>query len=273
MKRTLSSEPYYKKVGRSRAVDGFELAEITYGPRLEIPGHTHNNAGFCLVLQGSYTENYHKKALACRARTVTFSPAGEWHSNYFYESGSQCFTIEIDHKWLRHVGEYGITLDRPVGHLGGSLTWLATKLYLEFQEDDDASILSIEGLALEMMAETSRRLNPRQARRVPLWLRQARDILQDRFSERLTLSDIARPIGVHPVHLAAVFRQHYHCSVGEHLRRLRIEFACREIAATDSPLAQIALAAGFAHQSQFSRTFKRLTGQTPAQYRSTFRSS
>lgn len=273
MKLNLPSEPRRGKVGRRRVVDGFELAEISYGPRLEIPRHEHKDAGFCLVLQGSYTENYNRKALACRARTVTFSPAGERHSNYFYDSGSRCFTIEIDARRLRHVSECGITLDSPLGHNGSSLTRLATKLYTEFREDDDASTLSIEGLALEMIAETSRRLNPRQARKVPRWVRQARDLLHDRFSERLTLSLIAAPLGVHPVHLATVFRQHYRCTVGEYIRRLRIEFACREIAATDAPLAQVALAAGFAHQSQFSRTFKSLTGLTPAQYRSTFRRS
>jgi AraC family transcriptional regulator len=271
MKLNIPSESSHKKVGRSRVIEGFELAEIAYEPRLEIPRHVHKDAGFCLVLQGSYTENYNRRALACKARTVTFSPAGEWHSNQFYDLGSQCFIIEIDDKRLRHVSEYGITLDRPVGQVGGSLTWLATKLYKEFQEDDDASTLSIEGLALEMIAETSRRLNPVKSSQIPRWLRQARDILHERFSERLTLSDVARPVGVHPIYLAALFRQHYHCTVGEHIRRLRIEFACREIAATDIPLAQIALAAGFAHQSQFSRTFKRLTGLTPAQYRSTFR--
>ena len=273
MKLNLSAELCHKKIGRSRVVADFELAEIAYGPRLEIPRHAHQQAGFCLVLRGSYTETYHRNTLSCEALTVTFSPAEEWHSNHFYNSGSQCFTIEIDPDRLRHAGEHGIVLNRPARYTGGSLVWLATRLYREFKESDEASTLSIEGLALEMMAETSRLLSRLPKRGIPGWLKHAREILHDGFSERLTLADIAEPVGVHPVYLAAAFRRHYRCTVGEYVRQLRIEFARREIAATNTPLAQIALAAGFAHQSQFSRTFKRLTGMTPAQYRSTFRSS
>jgi AraC family transcriptional regulator len=76
---------------------------------------------------------------------------------------------------------------------------------------------------------------------------------------------------VHPVYLACAFRRHYRSTVGEYVRRLRVEFACRELSATRAPLAQVALAAGFADQSQFSRTFKRVVGLTPTEYRKMFR--
>jgi len=39
-------------------------------------------------------------------------------------------------------------------------------------------------------------------------------------------------------------------------------------AGSDAPLVEIALSAGFSEQSHFSRTFKRLTGLTPSEYRS-----
>jgi AraC family transcriptional regulator len=130
----------------------------------------------------------------------------------------------------------------------------------------------MEGLALELLGELARRRAGGAESRPPRWLRQARALLQERFAEGLTLEEIALAVGVHPAHLASVFRAQHGCTVGDYLRRLRIEFACREIARSDTPLVEIALDAGFANQSHFTRIFKRLTGMTPAAYRRAFSS-
>ena len=86
-------------------------------------------------------------------------------------------------------------------------------------------------------------------------------------SESLSLSQVARAVNVHPVYLAREFRRHYRCTVGEYVRRTRVEAACREMLKPDSSLAEIALICGFHDQSHFSRTFKRVMSVTPAVYR------
>jgi len=72
---------------------------------------------------------------------------------------------------------------------------------------------------------------------------------------------------VHPVHLARTFRRVHQITFAGYVRHVRIEFARRELAALESPLGDIAVAAGFCDQSHFSRLFKRYTGLTPAEYR------
>jgi len=144
------------------------------------------------------------------------------------------------------------------------------KLYKEFREMDEASPLAIEGLALEMLAEVSRRKVKVADRRPPRWLSQALDLLHEQFSERLTIAYLATSVGVQPVHLAREFRKFYRRTIGEHIRQLRIEHACGELCVSDASLAAIASAAGFSDQSHFSRTFKRLMLMTPAQYRAAF---
>ncbi len=64
-----------------------------------------------------------------------------------------------------------------------------------------------------------------------------------------------------------MFNKYYQSTVGDHLRGLRLEFACREMVTSDAPLSQIALAAGFSDQSHFSRMFKRHMGVSPTKYR------
>jgi AraC family transcriptional regulator len=146
-----------------------------------------------------------------------------------------------------------------------------TRLYGEFRSLQSGSSLVIEALATEIAVEASRRKTVSQERRPPLWLQKVTDLLNDRFAESPSLTQMAASVGVHPVHLARTFRQFHHCTVGEYVRRLRIEFACRRITESSSTLVEIALAAGFSDQSQFCHAFKRAIGMTPAQFRSEIR--
>jgi AraC family transcriptional regulator len=69
-----------------------------------------------------------------------------------------------------------------------------------------------------------------------------------------------------------VFRQQYGCTVGDYVRKLRLDFASRQLATSSASLAAIALAAGFADQSHFTKAFRRASGMTPAEWRRHFRS-
>ena len=77
---------------------------------------------------------------------------------------------------------------------------------------------------------------------------------------------------MHPVTLARAFRTFYGCSVGEYLRRVRVDLAGRWLSDTNLGLAQIALSAGFCDQSHFSNVFRRIIGLTPSRYRREARS-
>ncbi|MDT4898528.1 MAG: AraC family transcriptional regulator [Acidobacteriota bacterium] len=268
-----SSMEHNGEIIDSKLIAGFHLTETAYAPRVKVPSHSHRYACFCFVLQGTYTETYRGKTIECRPSHLVFRPAEEMHADHFGDRGVRCFIIEVETQWLMSLRERSIGMDKPASFQSVSLAWLAMKLRSESRQADAFTSLAVEGLMLEMCAEIARRSSKTSERQPPRWLNQAKEILHENFTEQMTLSDIAESVGVHPVYLAGVFRQHYHCTIGEYVRRLRIEFASRELARTAAPLIDIALASGFAHQSHFSRTFKRLTGLTPAQYRAATRSS
>jgi AraC family transcriptional regulator len=135
---------------------------------------------------------------------------------------------------------------------------------------DPVGPLAIEGLMLELLVETSRRRENVSERKPPHWLRQARDLVNDRFAENLSLDDIAATVKVHPSHLARVFRQQYGCSIGEYTRQLRLDHARHELSTSEASLLEIAVASGFSDQSHFSKAFKRHTGLTPTEFRRIF---
>jgi AraC family transcriptional regulator len=126
--------------------------------------------------------------------------------------------------------------------------------------------IDVEAFALEVVADLAHdRCAPERG--VPRWLTRVRDQLHDGDGQPISLTAIAASVGVHPTHLARTFRRSYGRTIGDYLRQVRVREACDRLVESDAPLADIAMATGFADQSHFGRTFKRLLGITPAAYR------
>ncbi|HKR00535.1 MAG TPA: AraC family transcriptional regulator [Pyrinomonadaceae bacterium] len=246
------------------------MTETLYAQSLKLPEHSHSSAYFCFVLQGSFTERQGRGLRTCGASTLIFHPADDAHSDQFH-TRARCFNLQLDVRWVERLRQHSTILNRPATWQGGLLAQLAAKLYREFRQLDELSPLVIEGLALEILGEATRAAANRPRLAPPRWLLQAREYLHEQFSESLTLSKVAGLVGVHETHLAREFRRYYGCTAGEYIRRRRIEFACLKLSASNTPLSEIALSAGFVDQSHFTRTFKRAAGMSPAQYRKLFR--
>jgi len=247
------------------------IGEVEYGSRFERPRHVHERATFHFILQGGYTEEHEGQSSECGTLTLLFQPAGYEHSYRGLPGKSRTLTIEFDDQWISRLRNHSLDLDTP-GFFSGPLErWMMMRLYDEFRRLDPCSPLVIEALTVEIAVATARRQKNHPKAPAPRWLEQATNLLHDRFADSFTLSDLAGSVGVHPVHLARVFRREHHCTVGEYVRRLRIDYATKQMIVSDSSIIEIALAAGFSDQSQFSHAFKRVTGLTPAKFRAQVR--
>jgi len=263
----LLAERFHGERLKSLQVPGFILSERKYPPSFETPLHSHRRALFCLAIEGAYTARYGPRTCTCEPSSLLFYAPDEIHSDRFHDSGGRFFIIEIDTWWLEKAREQVAIIDSSADFSGGDLTLFALNLYKEFLETDDVSPLIVEGLMLALIGKISRSARATLGAHAPRWLEQARELMRDRFRETLTLAEIASEVGVNPTYLSRVFQQHYQSTIGEYLRRLRIEFACHALITSNAPLCQIALAAGFSDQSHFTRLFKRQMGLPPAKYR------
>ena len=257
----------YNHVINKFELSGFSLTEAIYPPRLRQPRHTHEIAHISFIFQGGYTERHPKKAWNCQISTLVFHPFGLTHSLDFDDAETHLFTVQIKPRWLDYIGEIPEVLNRPAYFYRGLPVCIATRLLREYRLGDSASPLAMEGLALEMIAAASNDYAASRRPKSSRWLNQTREFLHAEFAKNLTIEKIAKIAGVHPSHLARSFREQVGYTIGEYVRRLRVEFASHQLSSTDASLGEIAAVAGFSDQSHFSRTFKTYFGVTPGEYR------
>lgn len=260
-------EGFSGEILQARRTADFGVIEVAYAPNQVLPLHSHQHAYISVALRGSYLEQSKASAWECPAGGTIFHAAGESHSNRFFERGARLVVLEIHPRFLTQIADQGIPTDNPNTVTNPHCTHLAMRLDQAMRRSDPLSALCMEGLGLELLSET---LQPRFEdgnRRHPDWLERVREILHDRYREHLTLTELASAVQVHPVHLARAFRKRYQCCVGDFIRKLRVEAACRELLQSDVPIAEIAARTGFTDQSHLSRILKRQAGLSPGQFR------
>lgn len=252
-------------------INGFTLAEGVHPQGSRLPWHTHDGPTICFVMRGGFMEGFHGRSLTCEPAMVKFTPAGEPHFNRFDWSDTRGLLIEVAPARARELSPRAPILEQLVHFKGGLPAALALRVHRELQASDASAALAMEGLLLELIAHADRGRLPEPGRRPPAFVIQARDLLHESLGYGIGLSELAARVEAHPVTLARAFRRAYGCSVGEYLRRLRLERATHQLTATDLPLARIAAEAGFADQSHFSNLFRRRTGLSPSRYRRALR--
>ncbi len=267
----LKAGQFYGSKSDVFAANGFCFSESTYAPSAQLPTHAHELAHFCLVIEGFYAETIGSRTYDRVPTSLVYYPTDVSHSEKHLTNGRH-FLIEIQPSALSRVTEYGANLDEPISFDSKSVNWVATRMYREYLEPDEFSVLSLESISTELLIAASRMKRVNDERRPPKWLNIAKDFLRDSDNVPTSLKDVAAVAGVHPTHLARVFRRFEQCTIGHFVRRSRIECVKTKMLTTDDSLVQIAIDAGFSDQSHFTRSFKNGTGMTPSQFRNIFRS-
>ena len=257
--------PLAMTVGASRveqlAVSFGQVASMRFPARLELPAHARPDATIGVVLTGGWAAGQARDRDAY-APSVLVEPAGEATARVFAAVETTVVSIALEAGRLGSV--VGDLTQRFFQTRDPYIELLARRAANELDEPDDVSPLAIEAAALELVARMARSIG---LERRPSWLGKARDVLNDRYADPLSLNDIADAIGVEPERLARGFRRAYGESLGDYLRRIRVNAAARLLASTDEPIADVAGEVGFADQSHLTRWFGRYLETTPGKYR------
>jgi YesN/AraC family two-component response regulator len=91
--------------------------------------------------------------------------------------------------------------------------------------------------------------------------------MQQHFAEAITLSDVAREASLSRFHFCRMFHHETGVLFHEYLNQLRITQAKALLADRYLRVTEVAYAVGFNDLSHFDRTFRRMVGSSPTQYR------
>ena len=94
---------------------------------------------------------------------------------------------------------------------------------------------------------------------------QLRDLIDDRFREKVTLRDAARALHAHPAHLVRMFSREFGISPHRYMTGRRVDLARRLLLDGMAP-SLAATAVGFCDQPHLNRHFRQLLGTSPGSY-------
>jgi len=100
----------------------------------------------------------------------------------------------------------------------------------------------------------------------PLVLR-ARDYIDKHKTEELSLTDVAKAAGASVFHFCKVFHKATGLKFTDYVARVRLEDARTRLLNPNLRISEIAYDVGFQSLTQFNRTFKRVFGQSPTEFR------
>lgn len=95
----------------------------------------------------------------------------------------------------------------------------------------------------------------------------ARKFIDERYSESISLDDVARYTHVNKSYLSELFTKRLGVSFTRYKNGIRIHHAKSMIRLGSMSMTEVALASGFENLSRFSKVFKQIEGITPMQYR------
>jgi transcriptional regulator GlxA family with amidase domain len=101
-------------------------------------------------------------------------------------------------------------------------------------------------------------------------LLKAKDLVDARYAEPLTVDDMARAAGLSRAHFSREFRRAFGESPHAYLLTRRLERAAALLRHTDRSVADICFTVGLQSLGSFTTSFTRTYGQSPARYRESF---
>lgn len=238
-------------------------AGASYGP------YTTARWEFIWGMEGSARVRSGDESFDFRSRSLQLSPPGvrnfyEWHPATGCRYGYAIFTMAESPRWPRFRSARG---DDLVPELLDHVLWLYSAQPAGWHQAASAAVsyavhAFVTGNSLTRLARDEE---------LPDAISRSLGVVRDRWNAQglsaVSLDELAAAAGVSREHLARVYAKHVGMGPVTALRALRLSRAAELLSHTNLGIAEIARIVGFPNEFHFSRSFRRLSGSSPSEFR------
>jgi AraC-like DNA-binding protein/mannose-6-phosphate isomerase-like protein (cupin superfamily) len=214
---------------------------------------------FCLLSPGvrHHWRNEGRQTAATLGVLIDAEHPGSWPAGSGVDECCQKLTqlVKSVH-WLSVIGDDAI----------GRAFWVAAD---DLTSPKPPEIVGTVGAIWNLLATCVMRLdeNSSPSTATANLAQQIRRLLVSRVNDRLSISDVARQLGVSPTRAKQAFRSAFDTGIIAYYNQLKIWQAKRWLCDLSLNVEQVSEKLGYSSQSYFSRVFFRQTGETPSDFR------
>ena len=129
------------------------------------------------------------------------------------------------------------------------------------------SLIRLLAMFAEHLASASNLLTLEGDAKEPTAITHARGYIRDHFDDELSLATVAKVVNMSANYFSEKFKQATGMRFVEYVARSRVEKARNLLQNPKFRISEVAFDVGFQSLSQFNRAFKKVTGQSPREYR------
>ena len=180
----------YGQVQDRMDLDGASLFETTHHRRTEVPVHEHEFPYLTLLISGRYREPGAHGDAQFISFSAVFHPEHTRHAGVVEEHGCRFFTLELEPCWLRKM-DAELPHDSVFDWHGQRFLWLMLRLFREYRDEEARFPLTMESLALEVLAAITQGKSETVEKSASVWLH-LREKMHDSFRDRLRIGDLSQ---------------------------------------------------------------------------------
>ncbi|MFC0211640.1 helix-turn-helix domain-containing protein [Paenibacillus chartarius] len=308
MAGTLASTPAAARC-RAGAGEGFSLYRPAltagfYQPKIEayyytqwdgyeMPLHAHNRAEIMYVISGQCEVHTERERIALKKGEFVLLDGNVAH-RLLVSKDVSCRMLNIEFLFVEEPGtsfpplrELAFGDPAVAEFLSEPAPVLVLKdpndvyhtlktLVLQLDHPEPGRELMVRLLFSQLLLQVARltvKARSRETMPGEAYVRQAIRYIHQHYDCELQVKDIAAAVNVHPGYLHRIFKAQTGVTVLDYVTGYRIDKAKMLLAKADIPITEISDYIGLSSRQYFSAVFKKVTGQTPLEYRNSVRAS